>query len=112
VGYYSGSAVSTTVKNCFNVGRAAYGIVGSAATNATGNVVDSYTLDTADVAGSTNALVLTNTKKLTAAALRGSVSTMGVAFAEDYFASNRLFPVLSWQNRDRSTTLSQKNGVY
>lgn len=112
VGYYSGSAVSTTVKNCFNIGRAAYGIVGSAATNATGNVVDSYTLDTADVAGSTNALVLTNTKKLTAAALRGSVSTMGVAFAEDYFASNQLFPVLSWQNRDRSTTLSQKNGVY
>ncbi|MBR6825875.1 MAG: heparinase II/III family protein, partial [Oscillospiraceae bacterium] len=112
VGYYSGSATNTTVKNCFNTGKVKYGIVGSASADATGTLSNSYTVDTVEVVGTTNALVLTGTKKVSAADLRGSVATLGTAFAEDYFASNRLFPVLAWQNGDRSNTLPQKDGVY
>ncbi len=112
VGYYSGSAVNTVIQNCYNWGKAAYGIVGSASTSATGAVNNCYTIDTAEAVGTPSALVLTNTNKLSATDLRASVATLGEAFAEDYFTKNRLYPVLAWENGQRETSLTETNGVY
>ena len=112
VGYYSGSAANTVVKNCYNTGRTAYGIVHSASSDATGSVTDCLSLDTMEAVGEIASVLLSNTAKVTATQLRGAVSALGTAFAEDYFASNRLFPVLAWENGDRATDLPQKDGVY
>ncbi len=112
VGYYSGSASNTVMRNCYNSGDTSYGILGSAATAATGSVVNCYTVDSSETAGTTNSVTLTTVKQLTAAELRGAISTLGSAFTEDYFASNRMFPVLTWEIGDRETTLPETDGVY
>ncbi len=112
LGYLSGSCTNTAVKNCYNSGVGNCGIIGSANATATGSMDNCYTVDTLGLVGTANALVITNSKKLSAADLRASVQALGAAFAEDYFTRNRLFPVLAWENGDRPTTLPQVDGVY
>ncbi|MBP3413559.1 MAG: hypothetical protein J6K89_09905, partial [Oscillospiraceae bacterium] len=112
LGYLSGSCTDTAVKNCYNSGVGNCGVIGSANATATGSMENCYTVDTLELVGTANALVVTNSKKLSAADLRGSAQTLGASFAEDYFTQNKLFPVLVWENGDRPTALPQVDGIY
>ena len=112
VGYYSGSAANSVIRNCYNSGNTAYGILGSAATAATGSAENCYTVDTAEAVGTANSVVVTGAQKISAADLRSSVSSLGSAFTVDSYASNRMFPVLTWEIGDRATTLTETDGVY
>ena len=112
MGYVGGSTENTAIKNCYNTGTQSYGILASAADTSTGSVADSFTVDSVDPVGSATTITLASVGKVTVAELRNLTQTLGTAYAEDYFVQNRLNPVLTWENGDRPTMLSQKNGVY
>ena len=112
-GYLSSDALNTVVENCFNVGADSDGIIGQVHASVTGaQMKNCYTINNAEMVGTANALNITNSAQLAPAALRNHASTLGEAFAEDYFAKNHIFPVLAWENAQRTTTLTQLDGVY
>ena len=112
VGYYSGSALNSVIRNCYNSGKTAYGLLGSTATAATGSVENSYTIDSSEAVGTANSVAVTGAQKIAAADLRSAISSLGSAFTVDAYASNRMFPVLTWEIGDRATTLTETDGVY
>ena len=112
LGYIAGSTTNTTVQNCYNTGTQSVGILASAADSSTGTVKNCYTIDSVSAVDSASTITVSSTKKLSLADLRSSASTLGTAFEEDYFVQNRLNPVLSWENGDSPTELTQTNGVY
>ncbi len=112
VGYASASTKNLTIQNCYNIGMVGSGIVALVNDSAVLSVDRSYTVDTTELTGAGANLTLTNSGKLTAAALRESASTLGSAYTEDFFTQNRIYPVLTWENGDRSTTIPEENGVY
>ncbi len=112
VGYLSGSATNNVLRNCYNLGKDCSGIVGNVNATATGTVINCYTIDSVSPVGTANALVLTDSGKLSAADLRNAAERLGSAFAEDYFTNNRCYPVLAWENGETTTSFRESNGVY
>ncbi len=112
VGYVSSGTKGLVIQNCYNVGIVSSGIAALINESAVLTVENCYTLDTAELTGAGTNLTLTNSSKLSAAALRDCASALGSAYAEDFFTQNRIYPVLAWENGDRSTTVPEENGVY
>ncbi len=112
IGYLSSTTNNVLVRNCYNSGIGRYGIVETFHETATGTIINCYTVDLLDPVGTSNAVTVSSTTKITAAELRNGVQMLGVAFAEDYFTQNSLYPVLFWENEDRSATLPEVDGVY
>ncbi|MBR6826439.1 MAG: heparinase II/III family protein, partial [Oscillospiraceae bacterium] len=112
VGYVSSSTNGLLIQNCYNAGIVGSGIAALINESAILTVDNCYTLDTAELTGAGANLTLTNSSQLSAATLRESASSLGTAYAEDFFTRNRIYPVLAWENGDRSTTIPEENGVY
>ncbi|MBR4309274.1 MAG: hypothetical protein IKT58_06740, partial [Oscillospiraceae bacterium] len=113
VGYFASDAKNALVENCYNRESVAGGIVGSVnAAVTTAEIRNCYTVDTVPLAASPSNLIVTDCAQVSLKDLRGSVATLGTGYGEDYFVQNRLYPVLSWENAGRKTTLTKVNGVY
>ncbi len=112
VGYLSSTTSNVLIRSCYNSGISRYGIVETINETATGTISNCYTVDTLNPVGTANAVTVSNTSKLTAAELRNAAKKLSASFAEDYFTQNSMYPVLTWENGTRSTTLPLVNGVY
>jgi len=111
-GYLSSAAKGCLIENSYHAGTCPVGIVGNTNSAATGTVNNCYSLNTAQLVAGSDTLSVTCSKVCSATELRGSTELLGSAFAEDYFTRNRMYPVLTWENGDRPTSLPKENGVY
>lgn len=111
-GYVSSSTNGLLIQSCYNTGIVGKGIAALINESAVLTVENCYALDTAELTEAGTNLTLTNSRLLTAAELRDAVALLGNAYEEDYFTQNRIFPVLSWENGDRSTVIPEENGIY
>ncbi len=113
VGYIAGGAENSLLQNCYNTGTGSYGILGLCHETAiSARVVNCATIDSVSLTQSPGPVTVTASGNVSASELRSYAVTLGDAFAEDFFSRNRIFPVLAWENGDRSSVLQQVDGVY
>ena len=113
VGYGASDSSNSVIRNCYNSGSGSPGIVGTINANSTGVTLENcYTHNGVPVIGAQNTATLTNCQQMTAAELRNSATLLGSAFTEDYQATNRIYPVLTWENKHTPAALTEVNGTY
>ncbi len=117
VGYYSSATKSTVIANCYNLGTGSSGgILGVANANAdsSSTITNCFTInDLPLVSDSGNVVVDSSCAQLTLVKLQTYAKTLGDAYANDYFGQNTHYPILAWENGERTTVLSKDSeGCY
>ena len=110
--HISSGASDILLEKCYNSGTESYGILASCSETASATVTNCYTIDAVELAASTSTVTFQSTGKVSVADLRTMSGTLGEGYEEDYFVRNRMNPVLTWENGNSPTELTQQSGSY